>query len=434
MNAKNYLLNMLLVGSSIMMLASCAKNDVYDPDKAPKKTEDLVVPEGFDWSMTHNVTVSMQSKNATSASFYLDESCKDLVAELPVEAGKSEVVLNIPTASSAVWIKYPTTDGKEEVMKISVRTAATRGDAESWTADAFFPDYAKQGEGEFAYYQPIKGKFGTIMFEDMWPAKGDYDFNDYVINYNMKAAGRGDDMGHAYVTIKLKLRAMGGTLPYRFCIQVGYKENSTSMGLLRENVELLQDEIYITNNDGIDGKVELLGGTRRPIVALTGFEKLKQRTGGGFYNTKKDNLIAATSQTPEITFTLKIKGDARQLIQYGFGSEFAFDYFLQRTDNKREIHFIDYPPTELYKNYNDDLGAGVEHTAYYCNDKRFVWALKAPKEMGWSVENCDIIKVYPKFAEWVQEGADRVVDENNWDSNYRWYNNPQGDYISPDQH
>lgn len=431
MNAKNYLLNMLLVGSSIMMLASCEKNDVYDPTKV-KKTEDLVVPEGFDWAMTRNVTVSMQSKNATSASFYLDESCKDLVAELPVQAGKSDVVLNIPTASSAVWVKFPTIDDKEEIMKISVRTAETRG-AESWTADVLFPDYAKQGVGENVYYQPFKDKYGTIMFEDMWPAKGDYDFNDYVVNYNMMAAMHKDDYNHVYVTVKLKLRAMGGSHPYRFCIQVGHKANTNAtMKILRKDVEIT--DIKITNNEGINGGVQLLDNTTYTIVALTNFEKLKEKSGGRYYNTEKEHLIA-NSKTPEITFTLKITTSNSSNMLYGFGSEFAFDYFLQRTDNNREIHFIDYPPTELYKDYDKDLG-GVKHTTYYCNEKQFVWALKAPVEMGWGVEGCDIINVYREFPEWVRRGGAWLEGDSNWDSNRQWYNRPTvgENYISPTQH
>ncbi|WP_294606575.1 hypothetical protein [uncultured Bacteroides sp.] len=45
-------------------------------------------------------------------------------------------------------------------------------------------------------------------------------------------------MDHVYVTMKLKLRAMGGSLPYRFCIRVGNVPNVASMELLKNEVEL----------------------------------------------------------------------------------------------------------------------------------------------------------------------------------------------------
>ncbi|AQS37870.1 protein of unknown function (DUF4114) [Shewanella psychrophila] len=33
-------------------------------------------------------------------------------------------------------------------------------------------------------YSPAENQMGTMAFEDFWPSKGDYDFNDVVINYN----------------------------------------------------------------------------------------------------------------------------------------------------------------------------------------------------------------------------------------------------------
>ena len=33
----------------------------------------------------------------------------------------------------------------------------------------------------FNSFFPVQGKTGTLAFEDLWPAKGDYDFNDLVI-------------------------------------------------------------------------------------------------------------------------------------------------------------------------------------------------------------------------------------------------------------
>ncbi|WP_365978491.1 hypothetical protein [uncultured Bacteroides sp.] len=47
-----------------------------------------------------------------------------------------------------------------------------------------------------------------------------------------------------------------------------------------------------------------------------------------------------------IKFTVARKNGAFNLFS-GFGRAFAFDYFLQNTENNREIHFINYPPTDL---------------------------------------------------------------------------------------
>lgn len=189
------------------MLSSCEKNDVYDPSAA-KKTTDLVVPDGFDWSTTRDVTVTMTSQVATFVSIYLDEACQQLVAELPVEVGTNSVTLSVPSANSYIWMKYPVKNGGEETQKVDIKKAvATRGSASSWTAESLFPDYAETVSGNVAIYQPNKANFGTIMFEDMWPELGDYDFNDFVVNYKAEIT---KEQNVVHVGMTLKLRAMGG--------------------------------------------------------------------------------------------------------------------------------------------------------------------------------------------------------------------------------
>ena len=426
MTAKLNFLGLLLAGCGILMLSSCEK-EVYDSSKA-KKTTDLVVPEGFDWALTRSVDISMQSKNGTYASFYLDKDCKDLVAEMPVQAGNSSTNLELPTASTKIWVKYPAGEGKEEVKEIAVKQKAdTRaGDAGRWTADALFPDYPDNNSShvnqDWTTYQPSKEGFGTIMFEDMWPDLGDYDFNDYVINYNIKAwlDVTHEDMNNVYVTMTLKLRAMGGSKPYKFCVRVGKKSNTTaSMNLKKEEITLLSSEI---KPNPVEASVTKLENTEDAIIALEGFEKLKGSQGGSFYNTEKGRLVS-NEETPIITINFKVtrQGQATKLIK-GFGAAFAFDYFLQNTNNNREIHFIDYPPTSMYTDYEKDrIG---DNTTFYCSDKRFVWALKAPVEMGWSVELTDIKYVYEDFPKWVESGGNMLEGNSNWDSNNQWYNRP----------
>lgn len=438
MNRKNFYLGLLLVGCSAFLLSSCEK-EVYDSSKV-QNTTDLVVPDGFDWAMTRNVSLSMESPCETSVTVYQDELCREVLAELPVAEGSSSVVLGVPSVNSALWIEYPLKSGGKEVKKVSIGSlAATRaGEAASWTAGVIFPDAVEQdvSGGVIACYQPAKDKFGTLMFEDMWPAKGDYDYNDYVVNYNVEAK-RGFTSDIVYVTMKLKFRAMGGSLPYRLCIQVGHKSNSASAELLSSDVVGL--EVDAAKARG--GNVELLPNTKHVILALTGFDDLRKSNGGEYYNTERKYLVAH-DQTPEITFTLQLsekrfKNEGRKELIWAFGDQFAFDYFLQRPDNMREIHLIDYPPTELYKNYDADLG-GQGHTNYYCSKDKLVWGLKAPVEMAWPIETKDITTVYTHFADWIVNGGNdlenRVWNKKWYSQNSTYLTKDKKLYVDPQEH
>ena len=75
----------------------------------------------------------------------------------------------------------------------------------------------------------------------------------------------------------------------------------------------------------------------------------------------------------------------------------------------------------LFKNYGRDQTG--EQKNYYCNEKGFVWALKAPVEMGWAVEKTDLLTVYPKFKSWLENGG-YDLEDNVEES--KWYNYPQG--------
>ncbi|MFQ8853502.1 MAG: LruC domain-containing protein [Bacteroides caccae] len=66
-------------------------------------------------------------------------------------------------------------------------------------------------------YHPKKG-WGTIMFEDQFPSLGDYDFNDFVANYQVlfevSKAKEKDEYESKYIVIGLCLKAVGGVFPY----------------------------------------------------------------------------------------------------------------------------------------------------------------------------------------------------------------------------
>jgi hypothetical protein len=48
-----------------------------------------------------------------------------------------------------------------------------------------FDDYPDDPLRAFNNFYPSEDGFGTLAFEDLWPGKGDFDFNDMVIDYSI---------------------------------------------------------------------------------------------------------------------------------------------------------------------------------------------------------------------------------------------------------
>ena len=63
-----------------------------------------------------------------------------------------------------------------------------------------FPDDPKRA---FSNVYPAVGSYGTFAFEDLWPSRGDYDFNDLVLEYQFtlitNAANQVTDLNASFV-------------------------------------------------------------------------------------------------------------------------------------------------------------------------------------------------------------------------------------------
>lgn len=380
----------LLALTTVFALASCAENDVFNPDKA-QNTSSLKVPANFDWTTTRTITTGISSPVNTQVSIYSGKECKDnqLLAEVGVSKEKvTEISLDLPTSCEAYYIQYPTANGKD-VME--VKLTSTR--AVDYTA--VLPEEAMGVEepeaGVALYYIPAKDTYGTIMFEDLFPEKGDYDFNDFVVGYNTCALSTNGSEGHFNdgITIKLQIRAIGGQKPY----QLGFE-------ITPLQTKYAKDNMWVTSDSNLD--IELISKDEDPATFI--IKNTNQLKDGLFYNTEK------LSTTAMPTVTLKIernnKGASKDIMKQftGLVSSYALNFFLQNSNTKEEIHLKGYDVTKYATN---------EITKFSTEDN-FVWGMKVPALIPHAIEKVDFTEAYPDFAGWVQSGGK---------SNTEWYNN-----------
>ncbi|RGD50445.1 LruC domain-containing protein [Bacteroides sp. AM16-13] len=395
---------------TMFIFTSCVNDDKNLSVPTPKQTSELNVPDNFDWSSTQGVALSIQSPSATTASFYLNETCSDdsQFAVLPVPSGKTTFNFDLPYSQKAIYVQYPQGNGNRTI-KSSINGADTR----AVTSDDIIFTEPNVSQGNLYNIKiPAYGGYGTIMFEDTWPGIGDYDFNDVVVNYKMSCeleiTGETTDNPTVDLNIKvsLKIRALGGSYPYNFAMQFG-TWGDRGPAIPSSDMTGITD----VNCPNTNIKVEKLE-VAHPAVMITGLNTLRK---ANFYNTtqKEDEGV-------QIDFTIKIKGDwnVQQQRCRGMGDPKAFDYFLRHQTSGREIHMMGFAPTTLYKNYDKDVTNGGD--IYYQNKQNLVWGLKVPKAIGWPVEKQDITSVYTSFANWVESGG-TLLEPNNYDP-LIWYN------------
>ncbi len=390
-------MNIKFVSMSMFMafaltFTACHKSGVYDSDSA-KNVSDLKVPEGFDWSMSEDVSLTITSPVETSVSVFGDEECKELLATFPVSTEESTFTLNVKNGTEKLYVEYTKVDGSKSVLPVSISASRAAG-----TATVILPEgTGKHDKKQHVIFYPGDG-WGTLFFEDMWPSKGDYDFNDMVASYKIQLYIENSKV--AAIMVAARLNALGGHFPYQLCLQVD--------NLLKTEISDVDDYTESTSSDGT-GKYkyedDAIGDK-----ALFSFDWQNKMGGeyGNYYNTEKGYKLDNIDKNI-VAFIIYLN-DPRDLDDFTSSS---FNFFIRNTDenDNREIHLLGYEPTASFATGYDEMvkknASLLSDKEYYRTSDGFVWGLKIPANVSHAVEKANFLDAYPLFREWVVSGGQK---------------------------
>ncbi|MCG8701590.1 MAG: LruC domain-containing protein, partial [Bacteroidales bacterium] len=81
-----------------------------------------------------------------------------------------------------------------------------------------FDQYPNNAQKAFDNYYPGNSTFGTLLFEDLWPFRGDYDFNDLVVDYQFNQTTNSQNQV-TNISTKLVVKAIGASYHNGFGIE-----------------------------------------------------------------------------------------------------------------------------------------------------------------------------------------------------------------------
>ncbi len=231
-------------------------------------------------------------------------------------------------------------------------------------------------------YLPTEAIHGTLAFEDQWPYKGDYDFNDVVVNYTYSMAKNTDNTINK-VKLSFTPIAKGAA-------------NYTRIGF---GIEIPIDYADVDLNSVTGASVE----TGNEYLTLIVWDMNNQFFGNqGFVNTDK-GVQHIDAETIEVEIALR---DGITNLSF-----FKFNPFIFVNERGKEIHLVDYKPTakmnyDYFKQGHDnsDVTAGV----YYRMDNLYPWVLDFPRlssdSPAWRYpkEKSNITNAYLFYNEWVK--------------------------------
>ena len=368
MKKKNFLFASCLLG--IFAFSSCEKNH-YDESKQPEeetKMTDLIVPKNFDWSDTQEVKAQITPAE-TIVSVYLDKECKEeallFQMDMNIESNDNQSVefpIAIPTYVENVYVKYegvdrisivPVQDGKIAIKAPQIQNIKSRAVINTKNSNEY----------------GLLSINGTLMFEDMYPQLGDYDFNDFVARYNLRILykySRGKYYAHK-MCISVQIRAVGGIYKYEPYIRL--------TKVKADNIIIETTEKNVKSIKGPNGE------------AIISYKSPTPPSGYKYYNTEK-NEMTKPDKFKEIWITFKNPIEYEDVMDKNYN----IDMYIAKENHKQEIHLKGYEP--VYDQHQD-----------YADKNNFVWGIRTWGIFDHAIEGKNFLKAYPQFKGWVTSGG-----------------------------
>jgi len=278
-------------------------------------------------------------------------------------------------------------------------------DSDSDGVTDVFDEYPNDPTKAFNNYYPGKDVFGSLVFEDLWPSKGDYDFNDLVADYNFNQITNAQNKV-VNIDSKIVVKAIGAsyhnafgvelnTLPGNVLSVTGQRNTKGYFNIASNGTETAQSKATILYFDDA-------------------YNALPYPGTGVCVNT----YIDAPYVLPD---TMQVNISFINPVAFNdIGTPPYNPFMIINHVRGKEVHLPNKAPTSLAN--KSLLGTGDDKSNintgnYYISDKYLPWALNIPVSFDYPTEKSDITKAYLMFNNWAESKGSNYAD---------WYLNKDG--------
>lgn len=254
---------------------------------------------------------------------------------------------------------------------------------------------------------------GTLAFEDLWPAKGDYDFNDLVVDYDFKTTSNTYNRVQK-VDATFIIKAFGASYENGLGFQLSDAIDANDIEVTGYELS----ENYITlNSNGTEA-----GQSKPTIIVFDNACNQMPHAGTSVGVNTDPNAPYVTPDTLKLTITFpENKYSYNDLNIEGFNP-----FLIVNKDRSVEVHLPNQLPTDLANTELFGSESDASNPAdgyYYMTDKKLPWALNICETFDYPIEKVEIIFAHLKFAEWAMSAGQIYPDWFKDIAGYRDNNN-----------
>lgn len=260
--------------------------------------------------------------------------------------------------------------------------------------------------------------FGTLAFEDLWPSKGDYDFNDLVIDFKFEITADQNNYV-SQVDGEFVIQAFGAAMENGFGFQLSQAIDPADVTVTGYSIT---SGIVSLTNTGVEENQQL------PTIILfdNAYDQMQHPGNGIGVNTKQD----APYVEPK-TLNITITFPANTYTYNDLDISNFNPFLIVNQDRGIEVHLPGYAPTDLADQnmlgtMDDDSDAGQGR--YYKTENNLPWAIKIYEQFDYPSEKIEIIDAHLKFETWATSEG---VEYPDWYEDNDGYRNDNNIYQKP---
>lgn len=285
--------------------------------------------------------------------------------------------------------------------------AYTTVDADQDGVTDNFDDFPNDASRAFNNFYPAENTVGTLAFEDLWPSKGDYDFNDLVIDYNFNPITNAQNQ---VVQIKASIttKATGASNHNGFGIQLPISQALVASVTGTD----VRGNTIIKNANGTEA------GQAKAVIILydDAFNQIPwPGVGTGVNTTIGAPYVQPKTLNMAINLTTPVDASLLGLPPYN-------PFIFINKNRANEVHLINQPPTDLAnkallgtQHDNSNPAAG----RYYVTSQNLPFAIDIAGPFDHPVEKKVITAAHLKFYQWGVSAGTQYRDWFKPVTNYR---------------
>lgn len=239
---------------------------------------------------------------------------------------------------------------------------------------------------------------GSLAYEDLWPAQGDYDFNDLVLDYDVDHVLNASNQV-INIEADWTIKAVGASFKNGFGIEFDNLQPSDISSV--SGYDLQENYISLSANG-----TEAAQSTAA-IIAFDNVYNLISTNGGAYINTE----AGQPAVNPE-TISLSIVFSS-PTAQSSVGIPPYDPFLIVNGDRGREVHLAGEDPTDLVdqsllNSLSDASDAGSNY--WYKTDNGLPWAIDVSNNFEYPLERAPIDDAYLNFSQWAVSAGSAKTD------------------------